>query len=69
MNSQQSSPAPQFKSINSSALSLLYCPALISVHDYWENYSSDYVGLCYIEMDKWNPGGVNSSSLRACVGR
>ena len=50
-------------------LSILYGPALISVHDYWENHSFDYVGLCHIEMDKWNPGGVNNSSLEACVGR
>ena len=33
-NSQESSPTPQFKSINSSALSLLYGPILTSVHDY-----------------------------------
>ena len=32
--SQESSPTPQFKSINSSALSLLYGPNLTSVHDY-----------------------------------
>ena len=32
-DSQESSPAPQFKSINSSALSLLYGPPLPSVHD------------------------------------
>ena len=34
-DSQDSSPIPQFKSINSSVLSLLYCPARISIHDYW----------------------------------
>ena len=34
-DSQESSPAPQFESINSSALSFLYGPALTSVHDYW----------------------------------
>ena len=38
----ESSPAPQFKSINSSALSLLYGPTLTSVHDYWKNHSFDY---------------------------
>ena len=38
-DSQKSSPAPQFKSINSSALSLLYGPTLTSVHDYWKNHS------------------------------
>ena len=32
----ESSPVPQFESINSSALSLLYGPTLISVHDYWK---------------------------------
>ena len=32
-DSQESSPTPQFKSINSSALSFLYSPALISKHD------------------------------------
>ena len=35
-DSQESSPAPQFKSINSSALSLSYGPTLTSIHDYWE---------------------------------
>ena len=32
--SQESSPTPQFKSINSSALTFLYCPTLTSIHDY-----------------------------------
>ena len=35
----ESSPAPQFKSINSSVLSLLNGPTLTSIHDYWENHS------------------------------
>ena len=35
----KSSPAPQFKSINSSVLSLLYGPVLTSIHDYWKNHS------------------------------
>ena len=39
------SPTPQFKSINSSALSFLYSPALTSVHDYWKNHSFDYMDL------------------------
>ena len=38
-DSQESSPAPKFKSINSSGLSLLYSPILTSVHDYWKNHS------------------------------
>ena len=36
-DSQESSPAPQFKSINSSALNFLYSLTLTSIHDYWEN--------------------------------
>ena len=39
---QESSPTPQFKSINSSVLSLLYSPVLTSVHDYWKHHSLDY---------------------------
>ena len=35
-DSQESSPTPQFKSINSSVLSFLYSSALTSMHDYWE---------------------------------
>ena len=37
----ESSPTPQFKSINSSVLSLLYGPTLTSIHDYWKNHSFD----------------------------
>ena len=36
---------PQFKSINSSALSFLYSPTLTSIHDYWRNHSFDYMDL------------------------
>ena len=43
---QESSPTPQFKSINSSMLSLLYGPNLTSMNDYWKNYSFDYTDLC-----------------------
>ena len=38
---QESSPAPEFKSINSLVLNFLYSPTLISVHDHWKNYSFD----------------------------
>ena len=41
-HSQESSPTPQFESISSLVLSLLSGPALISVHDYWKNYSFEY---------------------------
>ena len=40
-DSQESSPTPQFKSINSSELNFLYSPNLISIHDYWKNHSLD----------------------------
>ena len=33
-------PAPQFRSINSSALSFLYSPTLTFIHDYWKNLDS-----------------------------
>ena len=35
----KSPPTPQFKSINSLALSFLYSPTLTSVHDYWKKHS------------------------------
>ena len=38
---QEPSPTPQFKSINSSMLSFLYSPTLTSIHDYWKNHSFD----------------------------
>ena len=37
----KSSPTPQFKSINSSALSLLHSPTLTSIHDHRKNHSLD----------------------------
>ena len=40
-DSQESSPTPQFKSINSLALSFLYSPTLTSTHDHWKNHSLD----------------------------
>ena len=35
----KSSPTPQFKSINSSALSFLHSSTLTSIHDHWKNHS------------------------------
>ena len=40
-DSQESSPTPQFKTINSSVLSLLHSPTLTSIHDHWKNHSLD----------------------------
>ena len=40
-DSQISSPTPQFKSINFSALGFLHSPTLTSIHDHWKNHSLD----------------------------
>ena len=40
-DSQESSPTPQFKTMNSSELSFLYSPTLASIHDHWKNHSLD----------------------------
>ena len=40
-DSQESSPTPQFKTTNSSALSLLHSPNLTSIHDHRKNHSFD----------------------------
>ena len=49
-DSQESSPVPQFKTISSPAICLLYGhllygPTLTSIHDYWKNHSFDYTNL------------------------
>ena len=46
-NFQESSPTPQFKSINSLAFSLLNSPTLISIHDHRKNHSLDWTDLCW----------------------
>ena len=43
---QESSLAPQFKSISSLVLSFLYGPTLTPIHDYRKNHSFDYTDLC-----------------------
>ena len=43
-DSQESSPTPQSKSINSLVLSFLYSPTFTSIHDYWKNQWTDFVG-------------------------
>ena len=40
-DSQESSPTPQFKSINSLVLSFLHSPTLTSIHNHWKNHSFD----------------------------
>ena len=44
---QESSPTPQFKSINSSVIGFLYSPTLTSIHDHWRNHSLDQMDLCW----------------------
>ena len=39
----ESSPTPQFKSINSSVLSFLHSSTLTSIHDHWKNHSLGYI--------------------------
>ena len=45
-DSQDSSPASKFESINSLALSLLHGPTLIFIHGYWKNHRFNYMDLC-----------------------
>ena len=44
-DSKESSPAPQFESIDSSVLSLLYGSTLTSIQNYWKNHSFDYMDI------------------------
>ena len=46
-DSQESSPTPQFKNINSSALSFLHIPTLVSIHDHWKNHSLEWMDFCW----------------------
>ena len=38
-DSQDSSPTPQFKTINFSVLTFLHSPTITSIHDHWKNHS------------------------------
>ena len=55
-DSQESSPTPQFKSINSSVLSFLYSPTLTSIHDQWKT----------IALTRWTFVGKVMSLLLIC---
>ena len=44
-DSQKSCPGPEFKSINSLALWLLYGPVLTSIRDYWKDHNLNYMDL------------------------
>ena len=45
--SQESSPTPQFKSINFLVLGFLHSPTLPSIHDHWKNHSLGQMDLCW----------------------
>ena len=53
--SQESSQAPQFESIDSSALSLLYGPTITSIHNYWKNHVSV---SCSVMSNSLGPYGL-----------
>ena len=55
-DSQESSPTPQFKSINSSGLSSLHSPTLTSIHDQWKT----------IALTRWTFVGKVMSLLLIC---
>ena len=44
---KESSPTPQFKSINFSARSFPHSSTLTSIHDHWKNHSLDQTDLCW----------------------
>ena len=46
-DSQESSPTPQFKSINCSVLSFLHSSTLTFIHDHRKNHSLDQMDLCW----------------------
>ena len=58
-DSQESSPASQFESINSLVLSLLYDPTLTSVHDYWTIHSFAYMDDCR--------KNISSQEIKRCL--
>ena len=55
---EESSPGPQFKSIGSSAFSLLSGPTLAYIYDYWKNHTLTiwtFVGISMYHIDKSLP--------------
>ena len=46
-DSQESSPAPQFESINSLVFSLFHGPSLTSIHGYLKNHSFEHLDPCW----------------------
>ena len=52
---QESSPAPQFESIDSLLLSRFYGPTLTTVHDYWKNHSLN----THAPISAWNVNKIS----------
>ena len=52
-DSQESSPTPQFKSLNSSALGFLYGPAFTPTHDYWKKTNTYPILDLFHELQPW----------------
>ena len=64
---QKSSPTPQFKSINLSALSFLHSPTLTSIHYHWKNHSLGYMDLYWqnnVSDRMWSIGEGNGKPLQ-----
>ena len=53
-DSPKSYPTTQFKSINSLAFSLLHCPTLTSIRDYWKEHTFDYIQDTSHLSDTWS---------------
>ena len=67
MESQESSPTQQFKSINSSVLSFLYGPTLASIHDYWKNHSFEQIDFCWKSFSDSSFGKESTCNLGAAA--
>ena len=58
---QESSPAPEFKGIDSSVLCLHYCAAFTSIHDYWKDHTEHWLYgpllakscLCFLTLSRF----------------
>ena len=66
-DSQESSPTPRFKSINSSTLSLLHSPTLTSIRDHRKNHSLDYrLGTNHMPLSPVAAAAAAAKSLQSC---
>ena len=62
-DSQESSPTPQFKSINSSALSFLHSPTFISIQDHWRNHSLNFSSVSQLYPTLCDPMNCSTPGL------